>query len=772
MIEKLFIQVLNMSMTGSIVILAVLLMRILLKKAPKIFCYCLWAAVLFRLFCPVSFTAFFSPFSVFHTSAVSTGRLEYIPQEMMVHVQPEDSSSVFEESGEAGSVQSDSVRKERKASGTLHTNGAVKTASAIWLLGIGVLITWNFIKVWKLNRSLKNASWEKENIYKMEGIATPFVMGIFGPKIYLPYHLEENEQEYILLHEQIHIKRKDHLIKLVSCMALYLHWFNPLVWAAFFLSGKDMEMSCDEAVLRRMGRDVKKDYSSSLLSMAVGKAAMKDVPLAFGEGDTGSRIKNVLRYQKPTAFAVRGAAALCAAGIVLLSANPSVDAKKENDGTSSILEKGSFQSQRKDGQQKFESIQGEGFSNSDGERAESSASGSSAQSNNYLADRFVNVDGQAQFPNVSGQTDQAFYDVSIRTISRSERTVDTYVQPLDFPFEEGEPLSFSDDCRFVINVSMDGVDYKEVTFDQFASYIEHGGDYLNRPCLLGFKDGQIVYAVLKSVWFHYGITPLRGISEYNPYDEIAESDGRDAFYEKYSLVSSETMDISDSEGSETIEVYRDQKGDGDTGIVLFKNADGQVLSSQDVHTARAGWNNIYLGSIGKTSFILIVHIEDRWNYGGYSYEVYRLDEEGRPLLMASSEFEFHLSGGSSLIYDDEVFQTWAASMERYLKNSHLILSSQDGEIRTEKVSEITKYNYDTLSLKERAVTFSEDDSGMICFQGSWYGTNSLRKETVEWIMWYNSLQEEDQLKISSIAPELIDAKYMVNADTQDAASSQ
>ncbi len=176
--------------------------------------------------------------------------------------------------------------------------------SHIWLLGIAAMLVYSLIVLFRLKKELKNATLYQDNIFISPRIDTAFVMGIFCPKIYLPSNLNATERSYILLHEQTHIRRFDHIFKLISFLALCLHWFNPFVWAAFFLSGRDMEMSCDEAVIRRLGNDVKKDYSASLLTLAKGRRIVSGTPLAFGEGDTKGRIKNVLNYRKPGFWAV------------------------------------------------------------------------------------------------------------------------------------------------------------------------------------------------------------------------------------------------------------------------------------------------------------------------------------------------------------------------------------------------------------------------------------------------------------------------------------
>jgi len=162
----------------------------------------------------------------------------------------------------------------------------------------------------------------RDNIYLADEIHSPFVMGLFRPKIYLPSEMEEREQSYIILHEQHHIRRLDHIAKALAFAALCIHWFNPLVWAAFILSGKDMEMSCDEAVVRKLGPEIRGDYSASLLSLATGKHIMAGMPLDFGEGNTKDRIKNLASWKKPALWVVLVAVIACAALAVCLLTNP------------------------------------------------------------------------------------------------------------------------------------------------------------------------------------------------------------------------------------------------------------------------------------------------------------------------------------------------------------------------------------------------------------------------------------------------------------------
>ena len=291
MLERIFLQLLNMSFTASIVIAFVLVARIILHKAPKVFSYMLWSVVLFRLICPFSFESIFS---------LLPTELNPISQDILYMQTPNIDTGIGITNQSVPVIISTPV--PQASANPLQI--WISIFSYIWVLGVAALLVYSLIALFRLRKQLLNATLYQNNIFISSRIDTAFVMGIFYPKVYLPSDLNVAERSYILLHEQTHIKRLDHIFKLISFLVLCVHWFNPFVWIAFFLSGRDMEMSCDEAVIRRLGDEVKKDYSASLLTLATGRRIVSGTPLAFGEGDTKGRIKNVLNYRKPRVWAV------------------------------------------------------------------------------------------------------------------------------------------------------------------------------------------------------------------------------------------------------------------------------------------------------------------------------------------------------------------------------------------------------------------------------------------------------------------------------------
>lgn len=317
MLEQLFITVLNMSLTGALIILGVLIARLCLKKAPRIFSYALWAVPLFRLLCPFSFSAGFSLLGLF-SDAPTGSQLSYIPDDIGYMHKPQVQLPL----PAASEIVNEILPPATPAASMNPMQFWLFLGSWIWILGMALLLGFGLFSLLRFRRKLKNAQHDRDSIYLTEGLPMPFVMGFFRPRIYLPSGLSEEEKPYILLHEKIHIRRKDHLLRILAFLTLCLHWFNPLVYAAYILSGKDMEMSCDEAVIRKYGSSIKKEYSASLLSFATGHRFPLSTPLAFGESDTGARIKNALRYRKPTIIVTCAAIVLCAVVGFALLANP------------------------------------------------------------------------------------------------------------------------------------------------------------------------------------------------------------------------------------------------------------------------------------------------------------------------------------------------------------------------------------------------------------------------------------------------------------------
>lgn len=337
----------NMSLTAGIVILCVIVARLLLKRAPKVFSYALWAVVLFRLLCPVSLPSGISLLGALDAPAKQASPVV----STVTYVQPPHP---------VGEVpQSEPLPSEPDTSGPDPVTPVTSEASVdwsavvawVWLAGAAGMAGYSIFALLRLRRRLVGSLHLGDNIYLADHISTPFVLGLVRPEIYLPSTLTEGEMGYIIRHEQYHIRHLDHVVKVVAFAALCLHWFNPLVWAAFLLAGKDMEMRCDEAVVKELGENVKADYSASLLALATGRLTIAGTPLAFGEGDPKGRIRNLLRWKRPHLWLSLAAGVACVAVIAACAANPAGQASQ-----TSTSESGQYSSMEDFAQQTMDQV--------------------------------------------------------------------------------------------------------------------------------------------------------------------------------------------------------------------------------------------------------------------------------------------------------------------------------------------------------------------------------------------------------------------------------
>ena len=286
-IEILYFYFTELSLTACYVILFILAARFLLRKAPKIYSYALWGVVYFKLVSVLKLDFF---------------RHSLIPQpqidKIYYNITPDYTAFYSTEAGIVSQVNSELVAPVPVVT-------PIYTPALIWFTVLCVILAVSAVMYFRAYSKLKNSSLNnlKDNVYESDAISTPFVFGIIRPKIYLPEGLTEQQQNYIITHEKVHIRRGDHIVKLFAFVITCIHWFNPLVWLSFFLLEKDMEMSCDEKVLHILGNEHKKDYSYCILSLAADKKFVPKAYLSFDDSDTKKRIKNVLNYKKPAVVA-------------------------------------------------------------------------------------------------------------------------------------------------------------------------------------------------------------------------------------------------------------------------------------------------------------------------------------------------------------------------------------------------------------------------------------------------------------------------------------
>lgn len=310
-LEELFVNLLNMSITAGYVVVAVILLRLLLRKAPRWISCTLWALVGLRLVLPFSIE---SVMSLIPRSAAVT-------PDILHSTEPAISSGV----SAVNSVVNPTIGGSMAPAVADSTNPlqiVMTIAGIVWIVGMIAMVLYSAITYGKLQRKVASAVLFKDNIYESDAISSPFVLGIIKPRIYLPFAVGEEDREYVVSHEQAHIRRKDHWIKPFGFLLLTVYWFNPLIWVAYVLLCRDIEVACDEAVIKNIGGDEKKAYSLALLNCAVKRKNIAMCPLAFGEVGIKERVKNVLNYKKPAFWIIIVAVIACIVATICLLSNP------------------------------------------------------------------------------------------------------------------------------------------------------------------------------------------------------------------------------------------------------------------------------------------------------------------------------------------------------------------------------------------------------------------------------------------------------------------
>ncbi|MCQ2420022.1 MAG: phosphodiester glycosidase family protein [Clostridia bacterium] len=319
---------LNMSITGTVVILCVLVFRLLFRKAPNRIVCALWLIVVFRLLCPIAPTSDVSLLGAFEKvhSAQTVERTQEAAQKPIVQTgEMPNAAPIVSEQIPDFTPQTDSFSAagvDAAEDMQKQTAREVDWLLIIWASGASLMLGCSVFSLLRLRRKLIGAVKLRDNIYLADHIETPFVLGILRPRIMLPSALSRQEQEYIILHEKTHIRRFDHMRKLLHFAALCIHWFNPFVWLSFVLAGQDMEMACDEQVLGILGTQIRADYSESLLRLATGHRIFAGAPLAFGEGNPKNRIRHVLNWKKPALWIIVSALIVAGSAAIVLGTNP------------------------------------------------------------------------------------------------------------------------------------------------------------------------------------------------------------------------------------------------------------------------------------------------------------------------------------------------------------------------------------------------------------------------------------------------------------------
>lgn len=309
MLKNIFVYLLHNSIAVCVVILTVFAVRLFLRRAPKKYSYILWSIVGIYLLCPIRLSSPISIYSLINN--VSDTFLEHHSLPLNAknfadknktynekNQKTKDSNKSKFDNVSSTNKNQKTKQNQNNTAGTENISQSltVTTTAYIWFCGCIVLLVRNLFLIWRTKQTVLMAIRRKDNIYESECISTPFVLGIVRPKIYIPFNLSEQEREYILKHEQYHIRRKDQIIKICAYILCVIYWFQPLIWFAYFVMIRDMEMSCDEYVLKNSKSDIRAAYSTSLLKLATKTGDFNAGLPAFGESDIRKRVKNIMKF--------------------------------------------------------------------------------------------------------------------------------------------------------------------------------------------------------------------------------------------------------------------------------------------------------------------------------------------------------------------------------------------------------------------------------------------------------------------------------------------
>ena len=309
--SELFLKIVNMSISASWVVIAVLTLRFCLKKAPKWVNVLLWGIVAARMVFPFSIESVLSLIP----------SAETISPTIMMEQSPSVQTGVPALNHVINPVISGSFTPAPGASAN-PLQIWIPVLAGIWLFGIAALFLYSAVSYWRLRRKVCEAVILRGNIYQSEKVCSPFVLGIIRPKIYLPYHMDSREVGHVIAHEQTHIRRKDHWWKPLGFLLLTIHWFNPLMWLSYVLLCRDIELACDEKVIGKMGNAQRADYTQALVACSVDRRLIAACPLAFGEIGVKERVKSVMNYKKPAFWIVLASVIVCAVIAVCFLTNP------------------------------------------------------------------------------------------------------------------------------------------------------------------------------------------------------------------------------------------------------------------------------------------------------------------------------------------------------------------------------------------------------------------------------------------------------------------
>ncbi|MDE6606187.1 MAG: M56 family metallopeptidase [Lachnospiraceae bacterium] len=554
------------------------------------------------------------------------------------------------------------------------------------------------IRVYHKLRSIRIPYEEKEDgkgsknpkIYLVEELKTPC---LYGMSIYLPIDTPKDEKKmrHILAHETVHYRHKDFIWSFLRLVCIALNWYNPFVWIAAAAEKQDCELACDEAAIKMLGEEERVPYGETLIRL-VGEKTPQDI-LTLSTTMTAStkeiRTRISLIAKKPvTVSYIAVIAAIVLSVAVFCTFTGKVEAAGKGRLTvADTVENGNSQTAgelyRKyevNGGGEDDLPAGHSYEPIESETAETDKKESEPDLSEEVTgkEELKEYTGEELAEEFAGLTENNTFSVYIRSISRSAKEIDLFSMEIwnhiESPSDYGS-LAFAEDCLYhfySFDPELGGMEFQDVDFDRFVNELSLDGR-TDVECKVTCKGGLVT-----------------DIVAYKAYGSITYSEpveGKDYYdlhgIEGYQLAGTYMADISEAEGTEKIYIYSGNMGDGDGGFVVVEkwgSEDGQpgeVLWVEEAHTSRAGWNNVYLGKRDGKEFLFTLSIDVRDGFGTLTYHAFRLDADGNPLPYSGAKFTYETE-----TYEAGNFTQWYSSMSAYMNRSVLLLSTQDGVLKT------------------------------------------------------------------------------------------
>ena len=347
--SELFLNVVGMSVSAGVIVLAVLLLRLPLKKAPKWITVLLWSIAAFRLVCPVTVESAVGLIPSFACTLQVGDALDAGIISNAGDISDDGNSGI--DNGVNNVIIGSELDFDNNNSGYeaisnekyIGADDVIKFLangifSVVWLAGIAVLFVYTAVGYIRIKNRTATAVLLRDNIFQSENVASPFVFGIIKPRIYLPFNMSEGDMENVIAHEEAHIKRKDYIVKPLGFLLLAVHWFNPVIWLGYEVFCKDIELACDEKVVKDYTAKQRADYSQTLLFCSVNRKMPAACPLTFGEVGVKTRVKSVLNYKKPGFWVSIAAIIVIVVAAVCFLTSPKTSANEGDYSVAAVYE--------------------------------------------------------------------------------------------------------------------------------------------------------------------------------------------------------------------------------------------------------------------------------------------------------------------------------------------------------------------------------------------------------------------------------------------------